>query len=59
MVRAMVGTLVEVGRGRRPAAWVSDVLRSRDRSAAGPTAPAGGLFLVNIDYRDGVICQRG
>jgi tRNA pseudouridine38-40 synthase len=59
MVRTIVGTLVEVGRGRRPAAWVSEVLRSRDRSEAGPTAPAGGLFLVKIDYRDGVICQLG
>ena len=57
MVRTIVGTLVEVGRGRRPAAWVSDVLHSRDRSAAGPTAPAGGLFLVNIDYGDGVVAS--
>jgi tRNA pseudouridine38-40 synthase len=58
MVRTIVGTLVEVGRGRRPAAWVSEVLRSRDRSEAGPTAPAEGLFLVSLDYRD-VDSQRG
>ena len=58
MVRTIVGTLVEVGRGRRPAAWVSEVLRSRDRSDAGPTAPAEGLFLVSLEYRDGVTCQR-
>jgi len=51
MVRTIVGTLVEVGRGRRPAAWVSEVLRSRDRSAAGPTAPAEGLFLVSLEYQ--------
>ena len=57
MVRTIVGTLVEVGRGRRPAAWVSEVLRSRDRSEAGPTAPAEGLFLVSLEYRDGVTCQ--
>src|ERR1700741_4342208 len=44
MVRTIVGTLVEVGRGRRPAAWVGEVLRSRDRSGAGPTAPAHGLY---------------
>jgi len=59
MVRTIVGTLVEVGRGRRPAAWVSEVLRSRDRSEAGPTAPAEGLFLVSLEYRDGVVCQLG
>jgi tRNA pseudouridine38-40 synthase len=50
MVRAIVGTLVEVGRGRRPAAWVSDVLVSRDRGLAGPTAPPQGLTLVRVDY---------
>ena len=50
MVRAIVGTLVEVGRGRRPVEWVCEVLASRDRRRAGPTAPATGLFLVSIDY---------
>lgn len=59
MVRTIVGTLVEVGRGRRPAEWVSEVLRSCARSEAGPTAPAEGLFLVSLDYPDGVMCQRG
>ena len=52
MVRAIVGTLVEVGRGRRSVDWVGDVLRSRDRAAAGPTAPAEGLFLVSLEYGD-------
>jgi tRNA pseudouridine38-40 synthase len=50
MVRTIVGTLVEVGRGRRPAGWMADVLASRDRAAAGPTSPAAGLFLVRVDY---------
>jgi tRNA pseudouridine38-40 synthase len=50
MVRNIVGTLVEVGRRRRPAAWVEEVLRSRARARAGPTAPAEGLFLVSVDY---------
>jgi tRNA pseudouridine38-40 synthase len=50
MVRSIVGTLVEVGRGRRPPAWIDEVIASRDRSAAGPTAPAAGLFLVSVDY---------
>ena len=50
MARAIVGTLVEVGAGRARPEWVIDVLGSRDRSRAGPTAPARGLFLVSVDY---------
>src|SRR4051794_16316464 len=50
MVRTIVGSLVEVGRGRRPIDWISEIVASRDRSAAGPTAPPHGLFLVNVTY---------
>jgi len=50
MVRAIVGTLVEVGRGAQPADWVAEVLASTDRRRAGPTAPPQGLFLVQVDY---------
>jgi tRNA pseudouridine38-40 synthase len=50
MVRAIVGTLVEVGQGRRPVERVAAALASRDRAEAGPTAPAKGLFLVQVDY---------
>lgn len=50
MVRAIVGTLVEIGRGRQPPAWMGDVLGGRDRARAGPTAPPEGLFLVRVDY---------
>jgi tRNA pseudouridine38-40 synthase len=50
MVRTIVGSLVEVGRRRRPAEWINEVLASRDRARAGQTAPASGLFLVSVDY---------
>lgn len=50
MVRNLVGTFVEVGTGRISPNNISDVLASCDRSAAGPTAPASGLFLVEVEY---------
>jgi tRNA pseudouridine38-40 synthase len=50
MVRAMVGTLVEVGAGRRTASSLADVLASGDRGQAGATAPPHGLFLVRVVY---------
>jgi tRNA pseudouridine38-40 synthase len=50
MVRNIVGTLLEVGQGTRPASWVAEVLAARDRQRAGSTAPAQGLFLVNVQY---------
>jgi tRNA pseudouridine38-40 synthase len=52
MVRNIVGTLVEVGTGRRTSASIVDVLASRDRGVAGPTAPAHGLRLVQVDYEE-------
>ena len=50
MVRIMVGTLLEVGRGRMSAADVAAILESRDRKNAGPTAPPEGLCLMKVDY---------
>jgi tRNA pseudouridine38-40 synthase len=50
MVRNVVGSAVEVGRGARPAGWLAEVLASRDRTRAGPTAPAQGLVLVRVRY---------
>jgi tRNA pseudouridine38-40 synthase len=50
MVRNIVGTLVEVGTGRQDPQRLPAVLESRDRSRAGPTAPAQGLFLINVTY---------
>jgi tRNA pseudouridine38-40 synthase len=50
MVRNLVGTLVEVGQGRLTVARIPEILESRDRSQAGPTAPAHGLCLEVIRY---------
>lgn len=52
MVRNLVGTFLDVGRGRYPAAALHEILAARDRSAAGPTAPANGLFLISVLYED-------
>ncbi|MCH5265104.1 MAG: tRNA pseudouridine(38-40) synthase TruA [Lachnospiraceae bacterium] len=61
MVRILVGTLLEVGRGRRTAASVEEALQSGERSQAGPTAPACGLMLVGIEYgeNDGTDKEQG
>lgn len=50
MVRNIVGTLIEVGRGNLPVDGVEQVLASVDRRQAGPTAPAVGLFLESVEY---------
>lgn len=53
MVRNLVGTLVEVGRGQRPPRWVGEVLSGRDRTKAGPTAPPHGLCMEEVFYGAG------
>lgn len=55
MVRTIAGTLVEVGRGHRDAAWVERALAACDRSAAGPCAPAKGLTFVGVRYPEGAL----
>ena len=59
MVRTMVGTLVDVGAGRRDPAAIPRLLRSGDRQQAGDTAPAAGLTLVSVDYPAGVDLPHG
>jgi tRNA pseudouridine38-40 synthase len=50
MVRAIVGTLVEIGRGWRDPAAIGGLLAGGTRADAGPTAPPQGLFLISVDY---------
>jgi tRNA pseudouridine38-40 synthase len=50
MVRAIAGTLMNVGRGFWPEAKVAEILTAEDRKEAGPTAPACGLFLMRVSY---------
>ena len=50
MVRNIMGTLVEVGRGRLSPDEVRDILEAKDRKVAGPTAPPQGLYLMRVEY---------
>ena len=50
MVRNLVGTMLDVGRGHLALEEIPGILAARDRSAAGPTAPARGLFLHSVEY---------
>ncbi|MBI3449817.1 MAG: tRNA pseudouridine(38-40) synthase TruA [Acidobacteria bacterium] len=50
MVRTIAGTLLDVGRGHRSEAWVTEVLGSRDRARSGPNLPARGLTLERVLY---------
>jgi tRNA pseudouridine38-40 synthase len=52
MVRNLVGTMLEVGRGQLPLEELEKILAARSRSSAGPTAPARGLFLHSVEYRE-------
>ncbi len=52
MVRAIVGTLTEIGRGKNRPEFLAEVIQSMDRTQAGITSPANGLYLVHVDYPD-------
>ena len=53
MLRAIGGTLMNVGRGYWPIDEVERILNAEDRKEAGPTAPAQGLFLMRVTYAEG------
>jgi tRNA pseudouridine38-40 synthase len=50
MVRAIVGTLVNIGLGKLEVEKLHDILNSKDRGEAGFSVPAHGLYLVNVEY---------
>lgn len=50
MVRAMVGSLLEVGSGKREPEWIKQMLQQKNRSAAGHSVPGNALFLVDVGY---------
>jgi tRNA pseudouridine38-40 synthase len=52
MVRKMVGTLLDVGRGKLRAAEIPEIIAAKDRSRSGATAPPQGLYLVSVEYGD-------
>jgi tRNA pseudouridine38-40 synthase len=52
MVRKIVGTLIEVGKGRLAPGDIPLIFESRDRSRSGPTVPPEGLYLVSLEYPD-------
>jgi tRNA pseudouridine38-40 synthase len=59
MVRAIVGTLLQVGQGKIDLQDVKTILKSKDRSKAGPSVPAKGLYLTKITYPNTVIAYDG
>ncbi len=54
MVRALVGTMIEAGKGKSPENDVDRILVAKNRSEAGMSVPARGLFLTKVDYPDGI-----
>ena len=54
MVRAIVGTLLEIGRNKKPFDWMKAVIESKNRSDAGASVPAKGLYLTKVEYPDSI-----
>ena len=59
MVRNIVGSLIDVGKGIQPENWIADLLQKQDRTLAGVTAPANGLFLCRVRYPDEFQLENG
>lgn len=54
MVRAVVGTLIEIGQGKYPESHIHEVIKSKDRGKAGTSVPAHGLYLTRIEYPENI-----
>ena len=50
MVRAIVGSLIEVGRGKKDPAWITELIASGSRSDAGQSVPGNALFFIGAEY---------
>jgi tRNA pseudouridine38-40 synthase len=55
MVRAIVGTLVQIGQGKRSVESFSEIIEAKDRTLAGESAPAKGLFLTKVEYPKNIL----
>ncbi len=55
MVRAIVGTMIDIGKGKLQVVDFAKIIESKDRSAAGFSAPACGLYLMKVEYKEGII----
>ena len=58
MVRAIVGTLLEIGHEKHPPEWIHEVIQSKDRSVAGTSVPAHGLYLTAVAYPDSIFLNH-
>lgn len=59
MVRAIVGTLIEIGLGKKNSTQLHQIIQSKNRSLAGYSVPAEGLFLTQIDYPNSIYLEHG
>jgi tRNA pseudouridine38-40 synthase len=58
MVRAIVGTMLEIGDGKIKSTDINNIILSKDRSKAGYSVPALGLSLFNVEYENDIIDER-
>lgn len=58
MVRAIVGTLIEIGQGKHDPSWIHEVIKSKNRSMAGASVPAHGLYLTKVSYPDAIYTKE-
>lgn len=59
MVRAIVGSLLEIGQGKKPVHWMHEVIAQKNRSKAGASVPGRGLYLTEITYPETIYIQNG